>query len=144
MPRFAPRIKKHRDGTCSLIGLTPTMLSDIFTSASLYRHEDDERRDADRPARLAAIEAAAPAMQDVMRQNLEDGDQWCRNQELAITAVLKVLSPAYDSGYRDVPVTQLDQLGRWCRMRDARNQRELRLGIERLMATIHQRPLAPK
>lgn len=80
MPRFAPRIKKHPDGTCSLIGLTPTMLSDIFMSAALYRHEDDNRREADRPACLAKIDAASDTMmQEVMRENLEEGDRWCRN-----------------------------------------------------------------
>jgi hypothetical protein len=145
MPRFAPRIKKHRDGTCSLIGLTPTMLSDIFMSAALYRHEDDNRREADRPACLAKIDAASDTMmQEVMRENLEEGDRWCRNQMLAIKAAQKVLSPAYDHGYRNVPVTQLDPLGRWCRMRDARDQREFRLGMKRLMATIRQKHLTPK
>lgn len=55
-----------------------------------------------------------------------------------------LISPAYDHGYRNVPITQLDQLGRWCRMRDARDQRKFRLGMECLMATIRQKHLTPK
>lgn len=126
MSRFAPRIKRHRDGTCSLVGLTPQMLRAIFNSAALYEHEVNDRRKAERPARLAEIEAAPPMIQEMMRENLVMGDRWCKNQLIAIKVVCDVLSPVYEPGPPAIPVIQLNAAGRQRRLREVRARRDLR------------------
>ncbi|MEY9247601.1 hypothetical protein [Bradyrhizobium elkanii] len=52
-------------------------------------------------------------------------------------------TPPYRHGYEDVPVTQLDKSGRFCRLRAVRQQRESRLRVAEVMdmifASIKQR-----
>ena len=73
---------------------------------------------------------------EVSWENYLDNAAWVRRQRLLIDAVQK--PQRYDHGYDNVPVTQLDRLGRFCRLRAVREDREARIRLNEIIASLKE------
>lgn len=114
MTRLAIRVKYHPNGTSTISGFPTRYLRDVFTAASNRQHEL-EKKYKDEPAD-------------------PDNDYWFKMMRVVIDGVAN--APRYRHGYEDVPVTKLDKLGRFCRLRAVREQRESRLRVAEVMDMI--------
>lgn len=142
MTRLAPRIKRHRDGMATLSGVPHSDLLSILTAASIHHYDTEKKHDGE----ATEVEAKARAYEEgpenlyflgaVVRENYADNGAWMRR----IRKTLDLLQPRhrYRHRYEDMSVSQLNDLGRWCRFRAVRQEREDRLTIERIMASFRK------
>jgi len=132
MTRLAPRFKMNRNGTATLSGIPAGFLRSLFVAASIHHYDTEKKHEASKAAVQA--EAAASSYGDVILANYHDAGVWIRTMRMLIDSIAD--APKYRHGYEDIPVTQLDQLGIFCRKRAVRQARESRERIAGLMDLI--------
>ncbi|MGC0389243.1 hypothetical protein [Bradyrhizobium sp. USDA 241] len=115
MTRLAIRVKHHPNGTSTLSGIPSRFLRDVFTAASNRQYEL-EKQYKDRPS------------------DPDINDPWFKIMRAIIDSVAN--APRYRHGYEDVPVIQLDRLGRVCRLRAVREQRKFSIEVAEIMSMI--------
>lgn len=134
MRRF-PKVRIDRNGMAVLSGIRADDLRSIFTAASIHHYDiEKEYREGGEKEIEAKLkrEENAYGIGEVCWENYLGSAAWVRRQRLLIDAVQK--SPRYDHGYDNVPVTQLDHLGRFCRLRAVRDAKKSRHRLEEIMA----------
>lgn len=134
MRRF-PKVRIDRNGMVVLSGLHYRDLNSIFTAAAIHHYDTEKKYAEGSEAHQKAVKDRAGdkyGIGEVCWENYLDNVSWTRRLRILIDAVQK--SPPYDHGYDNVPVTQLNQMGRFCRFRAVRQERRSRLAFEELMA----------
>jgi hypothetical protein len=120
--RLAIRVKHHPNGTSTVSGIPTRYVRDVFTAASNRQYELEKQYEE------------RPADPDI-------NDPWFKMMRVIIDSVAN--APLYRHGYENVPVTKLDKLGRFCRLRAVREQRESRIRVaevmDMIMASIEKR-----
>ncbi|MBP1297044.1 MULTISPECIES: hypothetical protein [Bradyrhizobium] len=115
MNRLAIRVQHHPNGTPTIAGVPTRYMRDVFTLASNRLYEIEKQY------------KAKPADPDL-------NDPWLAMMRPIVDIL--ATTPPYRHGYEDVPVTQLDKSGRFCRFRAVRQQRESRLRVAEVMDMI--------
>jgi hypothetical protein len=130
MSRRFPKLRVNKKGMAVLSGIHIRDLQSIFTSASIHHYETERtiKAKAEKVERDAQEDNLGLA--DVIRENYKSDQTWARRMRLLINALE---TPGYNHGYDNIPVIQLDGLGRFCRLRAVKEERKGRLVIEDIM-----------
>jgi len=109
MNRLAPRIKHHRNGTCTVSGIPSGDLRAILTSAALWRHQQKD-------------------------ENKNDKSLYSVIWERRLRMILDMLKPPpYLSGYENIPAVDLAPHERVIRLRDVKSDRSFSIFIDKVL-----------
>jgi len=133
MSRRFPKVKVDKKGMAVLSGIHIRDLCSIFTAASLHHYDTEKNYRSGGERYEEALRDRAEdkyGLGEISWRNHLDNCTWVRRIRLLIDSLDH---PPYNHGYNDIPVSQLDKSGRFCRLRAVREQRDQRLLIKKIV-----------